>query len=113
MNFADRLNRITEAFRIYRARDSAEDGGEKTGPKTGSSRSTSRTAKLLSLAVGETIWIEEEPVNAGPTRIERDVQTRMIRSPALSGRRFTTQRLYAVAPDKSRVMFLCGITRTE
>lgn len=85
----------------------------KRGPKPGSVYPTSTTAKMLSLAVGEMIWIEQEIQDAKPTRLERDVQTRMIRSPALAGRHFTTTRLYAVAHEPTRAILLVGITRTK
>lgn len=83
------------------------------GRKPGSVYQTSTTAKMLSLAVGETIWIEQELQDGKPTRLERDVQTRMIRSTALAGSHLTTTRLYAVAHEPTRAILLCGITRTE
>lgn len=83
------------------------------GPKPASVRPTSITAKMLSLAVGETIWIEQDDNGDKPLRLERVVQTRLRRKPALAGRHFTTSRLYAVAHNPTRVVILCGITRTE
>lgn len=84
---------------------------EKRGPKIGSLHKESFTAKMVTLKIGETIYMEDDVVETGATKIERDVQTRMHRSPVLHDRKFTTKRLYA--NDRMKSILLIGITRTK
>lgn len=69
------------------------------GPATGSIRPGSFTAKLASLLPGQTITLDDQKPEAGPTRLERAVQTAMTRTPAMAGRAFTTERVLCIRQD--------------
>lgn len=83
------------------------------GPQPGTMQPFSFVAKLSGLATGETIYLPEDFPDKGPTAIERAVQSAMIRTPALAGRRFTTERLVAVRTSPITAQAIIGITRTE
>lgn len=63
-------------------------GGRKPSP-------TSFGAKLGALAVGEVMFLPDEPIDPAvlrPTRLERAVHTATSRSPHTRGKRFVTAR---------------------
>lgn len=88
--------------------------GKKRGPKgpTGP-RKHSLVSKLLSIAPGETIYLHEGNPSSKVWLSERNVHTIMARSPHLSGIRFSTERIHAIAKDPIRVIGLLAVRRRD
>ncbi len=83
------------------------------GRRKGQVAPTSFTAKLLTLAVGETIYVPDEVADKGPTVQERALGSAMSRAPAIEGRRFTSTRMVAVKTGPAEMHTILAITRTE
>lgn len=75
------------------------------------SHAFSLASKLATLDVGETIYLPDEEPAKGPTVMERNVGTAMVRAPKLEGRRFTTRRMVALTTGPLTTAIILAITR--
>lgn len=83
----------------------------KRGPKPGSVQEGSLVSKLLNIRVGETIYLDDRHSEGIATNMERQVTNMVAKSPALSGRKFTTERWVAIRTGPTRTREILGVTR--
>lgn len=84
---------------------------KKRGRKPGSVSPTSLASKLLSIGVGETIYLDDQWMPNIASPIERQVRNVIVKNPTLTARNFYTERntLVQTAPPIIRVVL--GVTR--
>lgn len=87
----------------------------KRGPKTGKVQEGSLAAKMLNIKIGETIYLDDRNESGAdaPTLMQRNVFTVQARSPALTGRKFATERFAAIQTGPLVAKPILAITRTE
>jgi hypothetical protein len=83
------------------------------GRKPGSIEPTSLAAKLLTLAAGDTIYLNDVWISRKASPMERRVRDRIAKTPVLAARKFVTERWTLVHTAPPNAYVVLAITRTK
>ena len=71
-------------------------------------------SKLAAMDVGDVIYVpDHRGIGKTPTKMERAVQTAMVKAKKVEGRRFATARAHAVTAKEMKLEILLRVERTE